>query len=338
MISLFGDGSFDGNQDFPWGGPGRLATFVGDRETSYSYEFRFAWDYSRGLAVGDPDGVAAGLPAAEPPRSGLLAQPPENAGLIDDGGNGVPTRPLLGGLQGAVTKEIEKFDARVLDSKIRALAPDDFRRTAYLNLNATSRVWLSVLPDYDNALTNAEFAEVSARYFGAPSPACAAVKGLRFGRGPKTVDEYGFVVSAEASVPGGGWTSQHDRIKRAMAESAREMGQEVAMEVYGLFAAHIPQHGRAAMRELSTRTRHGLVPDFMMWIRLGRDPVKHSSFWGNHSGCLFLPFFLGLEIRGLRLGLWASQVGLTNASTGPAFSDFQGCTRGAGPAQQLTDP
>ena len=42
MISLFGDGSFDGNQDFPWGGPGRLATFVGDRETSYSYEFRCA--------------------------------------------------------------------------------------------------------------------------------------------------------------------------------------------------------------------------------------------------------------------------------------------------------
>ena len=59
-----------------------------------------------------------------------------------------------------------------------------------------------------------------------------------------------------------------------MAESAREMGQEVAMEVYGLFATHIPQHGRAAMRELSSRTRHGLVPDFMMWIRLGRDPVK----------------------------------------------------------------
>ena len=45
--------------------------------------------------------------------------------------------------------------------------------------------------DYNNALTNAEFAEGSARYFGAPSPACAAVKGLRFGRGPKTVDEYG---------------------------------------------------------------------------------------------------------------------------------------------------
>ena len=46
------------------------------------------------------------------------------------------------------------------------------------------------------------------------------------------------------------------------------------MEVYRLFAARIPQRGRAAMRELSSRTRHGLVPDFMMWIRLGRDPVK----------------------------------------------------------------
>ena len=115
--------------------------------------------------------------------------------------------------------------------------------------------------------------------------ACAAVKGLRFGRGPKTVDEYGFVVSAEASVPGGGWTSQHDRIKRAMAESAREMGQEVAMEVYGLFAAHIPQHGRAAMRELSSRTRHGLVPDFMMWIRLGRDPVKQYLLDDDDDYC-----------------------------------------------------
>ena len=82
MISLFGDGSFDGNQDFPWGGPGRLATFVGDRETTYSYEFRFAWDYSRGLAVGDPDGVSGGHHDAEPPPSGLLAQPPDNAGRV----------------------------------------------------------------------------------------------------------------------------------------------------------------------------------------------------------------------------------------------------------------
>ena len=85
----------------------RLATFVDDRETVYSGEFDFAWGYCRGLAVED---------ANEPPWSGLLAQPAKNAG-----GRGVPTRPLLGGLQGAVTREIEKFDARELDSKIRAL-------------------------------------------------------------------------------------------------------------------------------------------------------------------------------------------------------------------------
>ena len=278
MISLFGDGSFDGNQDFPWGGPGRLATFVGDRETSYSYEFRFAWDYSRGLAVGDPDGVAAGLPAAEPPRSGLLAQPPENAGLIDDGGSGVPTRPLLGGLQGAVTKEIEKFDARVLDSKIRALAPDDFRRTAYLNLNATSRVWLSVLPDYDNALTNAEFAEVSARYFRPvlrrPEP------GLRRGEGPsvrsRAEDGRRIRVRRErGSVsPGGGWTSQHDRIKRAMAESAREMGQEVAMEVYGLDATCLPVGYRGPWRRCPIRRGR---PVMMITVSYIRTSGKHPN-------------------------------------------------------------
>ena len=67
MISLFGDGSFDGNQDFPWCGPGRLAvaTFVRNRESLYSAlmvysgEFEFAWQYCRGLAVED---------ANEPPR------------------------------------------------------------------------------------------------------------------------------------------------------------------------------------------------------------------------------------------------------------------------------
>ena len=79
------------------------------------------------------------------------------------------------------------------------------------------------------------------------------MKGLRFGRGPKTVDEYGFVVSAEASVPGGGWTSQHDRIKRAMAESAREMGQEVAMEVYGLDATCLPVGYRGPWRAFPIR-------------------------------------------------------------------------------------
>ena len=38
-------------------------------------------------------------------------------------------------------------------------------------------------------------------------------------------------------------------------DSSRDVGKEVAMEVYGLFAAHIPQRGHAAMRELSSRTR-----------------------------------------------------------------------------------
>ena len=75
-------------------------------------------------------------------------------------------------MQHALSEQIEKYRRGVLDRDLRELAPSDFRRIAWLNCNATSRVWLVVLPDRDNELTNPEFAEVAARYFGAPSPAC----------------------------------------------------------------------------------------------------------------------------------------------------------------------
>ena len=92
--------------------------------------------------------------------------------MIDDAGNGIPTRPLVGGMQHALSEQIEKYRRGVLDRDLRELAPSDFRRIAWLSCNATSSVWLVVLPDRDNELTNPEFAEVAARYFGAPSPAC----------------------------------------------------------------------------------------------------------------------------------------------------------------------
>ena len=260
MAALFGEGSFDGDADFPWGGPGRFAAFItGDDRLPCSVEFTNAWSRPRGR-VGDP-GAADRDDANALPRSGLLAQPAENGGLIDDAGNGVPTRPLIGGMQHALSEQIEKYRRGVLDRDLRELAPSDFRRIAWLNCNATSRVWLVVLPDRDNELTNPEFAEVAARYFGAPSPACSAARGERFGRGhrggdPRTVDEYGFTVNSVSSVPGGGWACLHDQIKNEMASSCREMGQEVSVEVHNLFSHLIPQGpGRVAWRDLSSRTR-----------------------------------------------------------------------------------
>ena len=302
MAALFGEGSFDGDADFPWGGPGRFTAFVSEPDgLPCSWQFTSAWNRCREAAVGDP-GAADRDDANALPRSGLLAQPVENAGLIDDAGNGIPTRPLVGGMQHALSEQIEKYRRGVLDRDLRELAPSDFRRIAWLNCNATSRVWLVVLPDRDNELTNPEFAEVAARYFGAPSPACSAARGERFGRGhrggdPRTVDEYGFTVNSVSSVPGGGWACLHDQIKNEMASSCREMGQEVAVEVHNLFSHLIPQGpGRVAWREQSSRTRWGLVPDFAMRIRLGGDAVKFyllelkcihlsASWYGPGAGC-----------------------------------------------------
>ena len=170
-------------------------------------------------------------------------------------------------------------------SKIQALAPDDFRRTAYLNLNATSRVWLSVLPDYDNALTNAEFAEVSARYFGARG---VLIAGLRRGEGPsiwsRAEDGRRIRVRRECVVPGGGGrrstTGSNARWRSRPARWARRSRWRCAE------GSSPPTSRSTGARRCApaTRTRHGLVPDFMilggglhcraLWIRLGRDPVK----------------------------------------------------------------
>ena len=46
------------------------------------------------------------------------------------------------------------------------------------------------------------------------------------------------------------------------------MGQDANTEVYGLFAAAIPQAGRARLQNLPARKRHGLVPDFLMRVKL----------------------------------------------------------------------
>ena len=98
MAALFGEGSFDGDADFPWGGPGRFTAFVTEPDgLPCSWQFTSAWNRCREAAVGDP-GAADRDDANALPRSGLLAQPVENAGLIDDAGNGIPTRPLVGGM------------------------------------------------------------------------------------------------------------------------------------------------------------------------------------------------------------------------------------------------
>ena len=126
----------------------------------------------------------------------------------------------------AMQQAIEKHERGRLDAAIRLLPADDFRLLAWSNVNKTSTVWLTALPTEEDRLTCAEFAEAVARYYGAPSPACAPFVGMAVGG--RVVDAYGYALASE-SLPGGGWTCQHDAVKWSIAQSAREIGRGVAV-------------------------------------------------------------------------------------------------------------
>ena len=61
---------------------------------------------------------------------------------------------------------IQHLDLRF--NALRALPADDYRRSAWLNVDRFSTTWVSCWPSSDCALSNAEFGEVTCRYFGLP--------------------------------------------------------------------------------------------------------------------------------------------------------------------------
>ena len=76
-------------------------------------------------------------------------------------------------------------------------------------------------------------------------------------------------------MPGDGWRDQHDALKWRLVEDAREMTVPVKPEVYGLFAACIPQGSRSRFDALPIRKRQGLVPDLRLRVQWqGRGPVQ----------------------------------------------------------------
>ena len=117
-------------------------------------------------------------------------------------------------------REIARY--RRLDVSIRALPADDVRRTAWVNMDRFSTTWVSTLPTSDCRVTNAEFVEIAARYFGLPSPACAALVGKPIGSTRATLDPHGSRLAA-ASLPGDGFRRQHDTIKWRLDEDLHEM-------------------------------------------------------------------------------------------------------------------
>ena len=87
-----------------------------------------------------------------------------------------------------------------------------------------------------------------------------------------TLDAHGSRLTS-ASLPGDGFRQQHDAIKWRLDEDLHEMGLRVRTEIYGLFAAALPQHVRHDISRWPRRKRQGLVPDFTIALpELGQSP------------------------------------------------------------------
>ena len=114
-------------------------------------------------------------------------------------------------------------------------------------------------------MTSTEFAEIVARYFGVASPACAGLIGQSIGTTRQRFDPHGARLTA-AWLPGDGFRKQHDTIKWRLSEDMREMGVRSRTEVYGLFAALLPQSAQDEVAKWPRRKRQGLVPDFVAAI------------------------------------------------------------------------
>ena len=212
---------------------------------------------------------------AEP--DGVLRPPPDGAGA------GVLK------LQHDITLQREARRFQALDVACRSLPAADMRRQAWQNLDSFSTVWVSCWPRRDAHLADDEFREVCTRCVGLPSPACAPHAGDRIAGGRHTLDRNGMQLTT-LPLPGDGWRTQHDCLLWRMVEDAREMGVAVQPDVYGLFAACIPQHGRGRFQGLSVRKRQGLVPDMLCTVQWdGHGPARRLLFelktlhWGTST-------------------------------------------------------
>ena len=71
--------------------------------------------------------------------------------------------------------------------------------------------------------------------------------------------------------------TQHDALKWRIFEDTKDMGARCRVEVCGLFAACMPQDGRALAADMPPRKRQGLVPDFLYNLLLD-EPEKQILF------------------------------------------------------------
>lgn len=144
--------------------------------------------------------------------------------LAEAAGNGCSN------LQRELTRLREKSRYNALDVSIRALPFDDLRLAVWVNSDRFSTTWFSVWPSAECRDSNLEFAEIAARYYGLPSPACASLVGQPIVNTRTVFDIHGSRLTT-ASLPGDGFRTQHDAIKWRLGEDLRETGVRARTEV-----------------------------------------------------------------------------------------------------------
>jgi hypothetical protein len=246
LLPLFGAGSFD-------------AVLLG---TSPRFQHFLSMDTPTSLALVDA-WTTMQMEAGEPSEGALAAN-------VAEAGYNVHK------VQATLTRERERCRHTRLDAAMRSLSCTDIRRAAWLNADRYSSVWVAAWPTSDAWLDDAEFMEVTTRYFGLPSPACRPLLGQQIAGSRTQLDAYGFKLCS-LPVPGDGWRSQHDTLKWRLFEDSREMGLRPTAEVYGLFAPLLPQTARHELDSLPARKRQGLVPDLMAECRADSEAPARAT-------------------------------------------------------------
>lgn len=202
--------------------------------------------------------VTAALGAA--PDSGPLGVEAACAGTVD----GVP----IDKVQRALTLQREEARVPLLRRALHAQGAGSMPVAAFLCCDRFSSRFLLVWPSKMLKMTNAEWPEVVATYFGMASPALAAHVGKPITGSAAVVDAYGlaFFNRPELLNRDSARVGWHDTLERHFYESLREAGIYARREVLGLFTDLMTpaQQNDFQQRFPNSRSRHGCVPDLRL--------------------------------------------------------------------------
>ena len=179
---------------------------------------------------------------------------------------GLGNGSVSGKTRGDIMSAREKTRSLLMSKALSQHRPKRDRAAwAWRQRDKISSSWLLALPGPDSTLSNAEFSEASATSLCMASPGCMGRVGDTV-KGRKKIDKYGDTVQA-TSLPGDHWRQRHDQLKMVLYRLCVWAGLPCEVEVFNLFARHIPQDGLARIE--NNRDRQGMVPDFKITLTMG---------------------------------------------------------------------